>query len=62
MVRKTGDFSMMSAAYREVSTARPRLVCDTPGACLRYYLVPGTQLACYHRHASGICELDLVCV
>ena len=38
MAPKTGAFSMTSPAYREVSTARLRLACDTPGACLRYYL------------------------
>ena len=38
MAHKTGTFSMMSPAYRKVSIARLRLVCDTPGTCLQYYL------------------------
>ena len=38
MGHKTGAFSSTSAAYREVATAHLRLVSDTPGVCLRYYL------------------------
>ena len=58
MAHKTAVFSMTSAAYREVSTARLRLVCDTSGACMSAIL-PGTQFTCYRKLACGICELGL---
>ena len=38
MAQKTGTLFLTSAAYHKVSTARLRLVCDSPRACLRYYL------------------------
>ena len=36
--KKTGVFSTMSPTYGTVATARLRLVCNTTGALLRYYL------------------------
>ena len=38
MAHKMGTFSMPLAAYHEVFMAGLRLVCDTPEACLQYYL------------------------
>ena len=51
MAHKAGAFSMTLAAYREVSTARLRLVCDTPGACLRNYLGHSIRAGAYVNQA-----------
>ena len=57
MAHKTGAFSVTSAAYREVSTARLRLVCGTPGACLRYYLDHSLRATAGVTAGCGMCEL-----